>query len=314
MPNIYSNLEVKVKGYLRTALSAEASTATIDVDFVKEDDPSTTVTIQSDTLMYEIDPLGKTGKVSEIVLATSNAANTPQTGRTRFSTNTRGLSREGHEQTGSASRANSWDVGTEVAIATGSMAKMVNLLAQELVLIAENDGASIQLPVYSTAVTRNAAIPTPSNGELCYQTDQGTVMQYIAGSWANSATGATVIASDTVAGKVEVATQAQTLAGTDTGETGAPAVSAPSHVASAVQNSSFNFFADAQANDTYVITPAPVIAAYATGQRFIFTANTLNTGAATLNVNSRGAKNIVKGDSTALATNPSTSLRALRQR
>jgi len=299
---VYSNIEVKVIGYLRTALSAESSTATIDVDFVKEDDKSTAVTLQSDTLMFEIDPLGKSGKVSEIVLATSNAANTPVTGRTRFSTNTRGLTREGPEQTGSASRANSWDVGTEVAIATGSMAKMVNKLMAEVGTALEGGGASVQLPVYANATARDAAIPSPSNGELVYQTDQGTVMQFIAGAWANNATGTVVVASTTAAGKVEVATSAQTLAGTDTGETGAPTVSAPSHVAAAVQNSSFNFFADAQANDTYVITPAPAISAYATGQRFIFTANTANTGACTLNVNGKGAKDIVKGYSTALVT------------
>lgn len=42
----------------------------------------------------------------------------------------------------------------------------------------------------------------------------------------------------------------------------------------------------------YTITLTPAIAAYAAGQRFLFIANASNTGAATLNVNGMGAKNI----------------------
>lgn len=68
------------------------------------------------------------------------------------------------------------------------------------------------------------------------------------------------------------------------------------------QNSSPVFAADAQASDTYVITLSPAITAYATGQRFIFTANTANTAAATLNVNGLGAKTIKKNTSVDLVT------------
>jgi hypothetical protein len=64
-----------------------------------------------------------------------------------------------------------------------------------------------------------------------------------------------------------------------------------------------NYAADAQASDTYVITLDPVPAAYQTGMQVIFKANTANTGAASLNVNSLGAKTIVKAVSTALANN-----------
>ncbi|NDF13036.1 MAG: hypothetical protein EB060_09525 [Proteobacteria bacterium] len=42
----------------------------------------------------------------------------------------------------------------------------------------------------------------------------------------------------------------------------------------------------------YTLTLSPAIAAYAAGQRFLFIANASNTGAATLNVNGVGAKNI----------------------
>lgn len=60
----------------------------------------------------------------------------------------------------------------------------------------------------------------------------------------------------------------------------------------------FNFAADAGANDTYVITLAPAPAAYTTGMYIAFTANTANTGACTINVNSLGAKSLKRGVST----------------
>jgi len=59
---------------------------------------------------------------------------------------------------------------------------------------------------------------------------------------------------------------------------------------------------DAAGSDTYAITPSPAITAYAAGQLFTFKAGTANTGAATLNVNGLGAKDIKKDTSTALAT------------
>jgi hypothetical protein len=62
------------------------------------------------------------------------------------------------------------------------------------------------------------------------------------------------------------------------------------------------YAADAQANDSYVITLSPVPASYTTGMMIVFKANTANTTGATLNVNSLGVKNIVKRVSTTLAT------------
>ena len=53
---------------------------------------------------------------------------------------------------------------------------------------------------------------------------------------------------------------------------------------------------DAGATDDYVITLTKAPAAYATGQFYAFKANTINTGVATLNVNSLGAKTIVQSD------------------
>lgn len=65
------------------------------------------------------------------------------------------------------------------------------------------------------------------------------------------------------------------------------------------------YAADAGSNDTYAITLSPVPSAYAdlTGLPISFKANTANTGAATLNVNSLGAKTIKKSHDQDLSDN-----------
>lgn len=70
--------------------------------------------------------------------------------------------------------------------------------------------------------------------------------------------------------------------------------------------SSVEYAADAGVSDAYAITLSPAPSAYTTGTRYRFKANTANTGAASLNVNSLGAKTIVKlagGITTTLADN-----------
>lgn len=62
------------------------------------------------------------------------------------------------------------------------------------------------------------------------------------------------------------------------------------------------YAADAEANDTYVITLSPVPASLYTGMVIHFKANTANTGEATLNVNGKGAKIIKKLKDQTLAT------------
>lgn len=68
-----------------------------------------------------------------------------------------------------------------------------------------------------------------------------------------------------------------------------------------LQHNAEKYAADAGANDTYVITLSPVPTSYTNGMIVYFKANTANTGAATINVNSLGAKTIVKYVSTTLA-------------
>lgn len=55
---------------------------------------------------------------------------------------------------------------------------------------------------------------------------------------------------------------------------------------------SYNFAADAEASDTYVISLDPAPDGYVTGMLITFTANTANTGACTVNVNALGAKSL----------------------
>jgi len=56
----------------------------------------------------------------------------------------------------------------------------------------------------------------------------------------------------------------------------------------------FNYQVDAGSTDDYAVTLNPAITAYVDGQLFMFKANTINTGAATLDVNGVGAKSIYK--------------------
>ena len=69
-----------------------------------------------------------------------------------------------------------------------------------------------------------------------------------------------------------------------------------------VQDSSFLYAADSGSSNTYSITLSPAVTAYAAGQIFHFKAANANSGASTLNVNSVGAKTIVKDVNTALAS------------
>lgn len=84
-----------------------------------------------------------------------------------------------------------------------------------------NTTVSLKVPVYADATARDAWIPSPSNGMLVYNTALWVLQQYISSAWVDNASGTTVNASTTVSWKVEIATQAEVDAGTDTGWTGA---------------------------------------------------------------------------------------------
>lgn len=104
-------------------------------------------------------------------------------------------------------------------------------------------------------------------------------------------------ATTTTGGIVGIATATETTTGTDTG-----LAVTPSSLPIQLQDNKYTFAVDAEASDTYVITLSPAPAAYAAGQVFHFDANTINTGAASLNVNALGAKTIVKHHDLTLAS------------
>lgn len=106
-------------------------------------------------------------------------------------------------------------------------------------------------------------------------------------------------ASTTTKGVVEEATQAEVDARTAAGSEARLFID-PTTLRAAAHH---DYAADAGASDSYAITVTPAITAYATGQRFIFKANTANTGAATLAVNGLSAISVVKNKDTALADN-----------
>lgn len=64
-----------------------------------------------------------------------------------------------------------------------------------------------------------------------------------------------------------------------------------------------NYGADVGSVDAYAVTLTGITTTYNAGLRIQFKAQTPNTGAATLDVNNQGAKNIVLADGTALAAN-----------
>jgi len=69
-----------------------------------------------------------------------------------------------------------------------------------------------------------------------------------------------------------------------------------------IQKGQAIYAADAGVTDAYAISLTPAPTAYTTGMKISFKANTANTGAATLNVNSLGAKSIKKEQNEALET------------
>lgn len=96
-------------------------------------------------------------------------------------------------------------------------------------------------------------------------------------------------ATTTVQGLVEEPTQAEVEAGTGAGGTGAKLFIPGDRNGARLF---FGYAADAGANDTYAITCSPVPTAYTTGMLIQFKANTANTGACTINVNTLGAKSL----------------------
>lgn len=143
---------------------------------------------------------------------------------------------------------------------------------------------------YRTAGGAFARLPIGTSGQIL-QSNASSIPEWIANPSAADA-------STTVKGVVEEATLAETLARTTAGGTSARLFVNPSTLTT-VQT--YDYAASSGGTDTYAITVTPAPTAYVTGQVFTFKADVINTGVATLNVNSLGAKSILRPDSSALA-------------
>ena len=232
--------------------------------------------------------------------------NAVSTGNKTVTINTRGLKKNATSLTdGDSSIQKDFAIGTPVRLVEHSIQVNNKMeLDEDGTNSADNtwtgintySGTTKALMVLQNVTTaQRDALTGVANGTPIYNTTLGQTQWREGGAWVTNAAGGTVAdASETVAGKVELSTQAENDAGTATGGTGASLSGTPARNAASVQNAAWTFAADAEASDTYAITLTPAPADYATGQEFSFTANTANTGAATLNVNALGAKTIKK--------------------
>jgi hypothetical protein len=107
------------------------------------------------------------------------------------------------------------------------------------------------------------------------------------------------VAGLTAKGIVELATEAEHVTGTDEAR-----ASTVLGTASVVQDGKWTYVAGAGSADVQTITLVPAVGAYVAGQRFQFLPTADNTGACTLNVNGLGAKNIKKSDGAGALANP----------
>lgn len=125
----------------------------------------------------------------------------------------------------------------------------------------------------------------------------------ILGLWSGTCNGTTLLHGDGACGQIVNADIANSTIDLTAKVTGAlPAA----NIATAVLDGSVGYCADAGSNDTYACSLSPAPSGYVTGARYRFKANTGNTGAATINFNSLGAKTIKKvagGITTDLADN-----------
>ncbi len=238
MAKALHQLEAKLGGVLLDSLSAEASTSTIRIQFYDSDDPTTQRTPDSNTKKFAIDPentQGK-GKVTEYILCDSHSTTD---GITTLSTVTRGLQRdETVDLSGSATRAQAWDSGTPVGVATEP--HNINLMkayfegtepvpdgmefdganqfdgvnTHNAGVIVQGSSSYIKFPTMTTA--QRTAL-SASNGMVVYDTDDNLFYQYKAGAWASIDTGTTTPnAADNTGGVVDIASATEIGAGTAT--------------------------------------------------------------------------------------------------
>ena len=132
---------------------------------------------------------------------------------------TRGVAR----YEGGASSATTHSAGASVRMSVGWMdfSKIKDELANKLDSTGGVCTTPLQDTVYASLAALQAAIPTPANGRSAYCTLEGQAYDSAGGVWVARATGVNPNASDTVAGKIELATNAEMGSGTSIGGSGA---------------------------------------------------------------------------------------------
>lgn len=188
--------------------------------------------------------------------------------------------------------------GTWLTWIAGTKIKLVAMHDQMLDRL-EWDDALISAVVYADTTARDAELWGDGVATINY-TNIKTTADWLfwrynttTGVWEAIDTGTvTANASATVAGKVELATEAEGIAGTATGGTGASLDLTPDLIAKITQSGSWVYCASATGSDTYTANLTPSLTAYTTGMLLPCKFTTTNTGACSININSLGAKNI----------------------
>lgn len=150
----------------------------------------------------------------------------------------------------------------------------------------------LEIVTYADLATLQATYPVAPNWTSAYCTTEGQFYDGVGGSWVARASGTNPNASATVAGKVEIATTAETQSGASTGGTGALLSALPSDIASNTQSGTFVYTNSTTGSDTYTANLTPALTAYTTGMSVRVKFDTVNTGACSINLNSLGAKSI----------------------
>ena len=105
----------------------------------------------------------------------------------------------------------------------------------EVILVAMHDNLPdrqewLKVKIYADETARDADITSPENGMQCYVTSLWQFTDYVWWAWVSRASWTNPNASDTGAGKVEIATDSELTAWTDTWWSGATVVAKPSQL------------------------------------------------------------------------------------
>jgi hypothetical protein len=186
-------------------------------------------------------------------------------------------------------------VGNQKQWTDGSIG-YVTALAYDLVNERNAKPLKLTIPTVADNTARSALYPSPTGGEKVMNTANGgkeEVYNSVAAQWQAAGTSTAVgNATTAAAGIVELATTAESKAGTATGGTGASLSVLPSDIAANAQSATFIYAASADVTDTYTASLTPALTAYTTGMMVRIKFTTANTGACTLNLNGLGAKDI----------------------